>query len=218
MQRPSHSGTDSSMCSDFPGGGLAHSSAGQKGRWQGRLHRPALERRAAGRAQIAWQGSRPRLQAGTEYFQGLTDARTAADTSWYLTSPGSGCTTWKRRGTDRIRAERLHKARSAVRIYCRISGPAFKEQDPVNIKAAELMGKLHDALKAAGYDGHALEVLLVRLLFCLFADDTGIFPAGTHSMSCSRSARGRRPTWRNGWPSSSRCSNRTGARRRWTTS
>ncbi len=48
-------------------------------------------------------------------------------------------------------------------------------QNPVNIKAAERMGKLHDALKASGYDGHPLEVLLVRLLFCLFADDTGIF-------------------------------------------
>ncbi len=48
-------------------------------------------------------------------------------------------------------------------------------QNPVNIKAAERMGKLHDALKAAGYDGYPLEVLLVRLLFCLFADDTGIF-------------------------------------------
>src|SRR3546814_12951400 len=30
--------------------------------------------------------------------------------------------------------------------------------------------------KAAGYTDHALELLLVRLLFCLFADDTGIFP------------------------------------------
>ncbi len=37
------------------------------------------------------------------------------------------------------------------------------------------MGRLHDALKASGYQGHPLEVLLVRLLFCLFADDTGIF-------------------------------------------
>ena len=45
----------------------------------------------------------------------------------------------------------------------------------MNIRAAEQMGKLHDALKASGYEGHALEVLLVRLLFCLFADDTGIF-------------------------------------------
>lgn len=51
----------------------------------------------------------------------------------------------------------------------------FSEQDPVNIKAARKLGKLHDELKAVGYDGHELEVYLVRLLFCLFADDTGIF-------------------------------------------
>ena len=37
------------------------------------------------------------------------------------------------------------------------------------------MGKLHDQLKEVGYIGHELEVYLVRLLFCLFADDTGIF-------------------------------------------
>jgi hypothetical protein len=51
----------------------------------------------------------------------------------------------------------------------------FKDQDPVNVLAAEIMGKLHDALKASGYEGAPLERLLVRLLFCLFADDTGIF-------------------------------------------
>ncbi|MDR3558348.1 MAG: class I SAM-dependent DNA methyltransferase, partial [Candidatus Pacebacteria bacterium] len=51
----------------------------------------------------------------------------------------------------------------------------FHDQDPVNIEAAELMGRLHDALKQSGYDGHDLERLLVRLVFCLFADDTGIF-------------------------------------------
>ena len=54
----------------------------------------------------------------------------------------------------------------------------YKEQDPVNIQAAERMGKLHDQLKAIGYDGHNLELYLVRLLFCLFADDTGIFESG----------------------------------------
>ena len=36
-----------------------------------------------------------------------------------------------------------------------------------------MMGALHDALEASGYKGHALERFLVRLLFCLFADDTG---------------------------------------------
>lgn len=51
----------------------------------------------------------------------------------------------------------------------------FRDQDPVNIEASEMMGKLHDALKASGYVGHDLERFLVRLVFCLFADDTGIF-------------------------------------------
>ncbi len=51
----------------------------------------------------------------------------------------------------------------------------YKEEDPVNIKAAELMGKLHDRLQEIGYDGHPLEVYLVRMLFCLFAEDTNIF-------------------------------------------
>jgi len=51
----------------------------------------------------------------------------------------------------------------------------IQAQDPVNIKAAERMGKLHDSLRSAGYKGHALELLLVRLLFCLFAEDTTLF-------------------------------------------
>lgn len=51
----------------------------------------------------------------------------------------------------------------------------IQEQDPVNRKAAEKMANLHDAMKETGYFGHPLEVYLVRLLFCLFAEDTGIF-------------------------------------------
>lgn len=65
-----------------------------------------------------------------------------------------------------------------INLFGFISGyqqRTFKEQEPVNIKAADLMGELHDALRANGYDGHELEVLLVRLLFCLFAEDTTIF-------------------------------------------
>ncbi|MDA3839283.1 MAG: class I SAM-dependent DNA methyltransferase [Candidatus Delongbacteria bacterium] len=65
-----------------------------------------------------------------------------------------------------------------VKLFGFIAGyqkRTFKEEDPVNIKAAELMGKLHDQLKGFGYEGHSLEVYLVRLLFVLFADDTGIF-------------------------------------------
>ena len=51
----------------------------------------------------------------------------------------------------------------------------FRDQNPANIEAAELVGRLHDALHEAGYEGHDLERFLVRIAFCLFADDTGIF-------------------------------------------
>ena len=51
----------------------------------------------------------------------------------------------------------------------------FKDQDPVNIRASERVGDLHDALAASGYAGHDLEQFLVRIVFCFFADDTGIF-------------------------------------------
>ena len=51
----------------------------------------------------------------------------------------------------------------------------FEEQDPINLEAVAIMGNLHDALEAGGYTGHHLERFLVRVLFCLFAEDTGIF-------------------------------------------
>lgn len=54
----------------------------------------------------------------------------------------------------------------------------YYEEDPVNIAAAELMGRLHDELKEVGYTGHDLEVYLVRLLFVLFADDSTIWQPG----------------------------------------
>ncbi|HEY0635269.1 MAG TPA: type IIL restriction-modification enzyme MmeI, partial [Gammaproteobacteria bacterium] len=65
-----------------------------------------------------------------------------------------------------------------VKLFGFIAGyqtQVIKPQDPINIKAAERMGKLHDQLKAIGYEGHPLELYLVRLLFCLFSEDTSLF-------------------------------------------
>lgn len=50
-----------------------------------------------------------------------------------------------------------------------------EKEQAANIKAAERMGVLHDKLEENGYEGHELKVMLIRLLFCLFAEDTGIF-------------------------------------------
>ncbi|MGE4399308.1 MAG: DNA methyltransferase [Campylobacterales bacterium] len=51
----------------------------------------------------------------------------------------------------------------------------YKAEEPTNREAAELMGKLHDKLLQNGYEGHDLELYLTRLLFLMFAEDTGIF-------------------------------------------
>lgn len=65
-----------------------------------------------------------------------------------------------------------------VKLFSFLAGyqqTEVRAQDPVNIKAAEEMGKIHDELKEYGYDKHELEQYLVRILFCLFADDTTLF-------------------------------------------
>ncbi len=65
-----------------------------------------------------------------------------------------------------------------VKLFSEIAGyikTDVKPQDPVNSTAALRMGKLHDKLKAVGYEGRNLEIYLVRVLFCLFAEDTTIF-------------------------------------------
>ena len=75
----------------------------------------------------------------------------------------------------------LKQLKDNVGLFGFIAGyekKTYKEQDPVNIEAAELMGRLHDKIKAIGYDGHQLELYLVRLVFCLFADDSNIFEKG----------------------------------------
>ena len=77
-----------------------------------------------------------------------------------------------------VMAFRLEKLPHHVEKFGFILGVAsrtFRDQDPANIEAAELVGKLHDSLRDAGYPAHDLERFLVRIVFCLFADDTGVF-------------------------------------------
>ena len=69
----------------------------------------------------------------------------------------------------------LHEHVEAFGFIAGVQRRKFRDQDPANIKAAELVGRLHDALDESGYRGHDLEQFLVRIAFCLFADDTGIF-------------------------------------------
>lgn len=68
-------------------------------------------------------------------------------------------------------------ADNAERFMFLSDNPSQKivEESPVNKQAAYAIAALHEKLIASGFVGHDLEVFLTRLLFCLFADDTGIF-------------------------------------------
>lgn len=53
-------------------------------------------------------------------------------------------------------------------------------ESPADVKAAEKLAKLHDALRvyndfSSKDDLHDLNIFIARLLFCFFAEDTGIF-------------------------------------------
>jgi hypothetical protein len=66
-----------------------------------------------------------------------------------------------------------------IRHFAFIAGYTYHKlnpEDPANLEATQLMCDLHDSLKAGGYTGHELKRFLVRILFCLFAEDNGIFP------------------------------------------
>ena len=74
---------------------------------------------------------------------------------------------------------RVRQLKGHTRIFSLLAGYGIQAEEPteieVNTAASYKMARIHDALKENGYSGHGLEVFLVRLLFCLFADDTGIF-------------------------------------------
>lgn len=74
---------------------------------------------------------------------------------------------------------KVSQLKQHVRIFGLLAGYGLTDEEKteieVNTDASYKMAKLHDALKEKGYEGHSLELYLVRLLFCLFAEDTGVF-------------------------------------------
>lgn len=69
----------------------------------------------------------------------------------------------------------LPKRAAWFRFLLEEDAPEIVEESPINRKAAYAISKLHEALLRANFKGRDLEIFLTRLLFCLFADDTGIF-------------------------------------------
>lgn len=71
----------------------------------------------------------------------------------------------------------LHELVDNLDLFAFMHGKEMQEitEYELNERAALLLGSLHDALEQSGYSGHSLQVFMVRILFCMFAEDTGVF-------------------------------------------
>jgi hypothetical protein len=113
----------------------------------------------------------------TDYFQGLKERDLPR---YVIVSDFARFRIYDLEDTDEnsyheFKLEELHKNIRSFGFIAGYQTRSYPQQAAVNIEAAEKLGKLHDLLKAVGYQGHALELFLVRILFCLFAEDNAIF-------------------------------------------
>lgn len=89
---------------------------------------------------------------------------------------------WNLKKDHSYKPFRVRQLKAHTRIFSLLAGYGAEAEEAteieVNTEASYKMARIHDALRDNGYVGHELEVFLVRLLFCLFADDAGIFEKG----------------------------------------
>jgi N-6 DNA Methylase len=116
---------------------------------------------AAAKADVKIKASKPRFLIATD-FKTLA----AFDT--------------KKGETEEFPIADLHENYAFFLPLAGMEKTVFQAEAEADVKAAEHMAKLYDLIRADNppqtkEDRHALNVFLTRLLFCYFAEDTGIF-------------------------------------------
>lgn len=74
-----------------------------------------------------------------------------------------------------IRVEDLHKHLNKFNFLLNKVKDVHVPNNPVNEKAAKLMETLHNNILDLKYPKNASDLLMTRIVFCLFAEDSGIF-------------------------------------------
>ncbi len=114
-------------------------------------------------------------QQALDYLPGLQDAELPA---YILVSDFEHLHLYRRGDGSAPLCHTLADFPQQIDAYLFLAGfetQARAEQIAVNESAARNIAQLHDAMRDGGYYGADLERYLVRLLFCLFAEDTAIF-------------------------------------------
>ena len=114
-------------------------------------------------------------QQATDYLPGLKDAELP---DYILVSDFEHLHLYQHGTSNPPLRHKLDDFSQHIDDYLFLAGfepQAQAEQIAVNESAARKIAQLHDAMRSGGYTGADLERYLVRLVFCLFAEDTGIF-------------------------------------------
>ena len=94
----------------------------------------------------------------------------------------------RERDTYENKVERLYCDFAFFYPLMNVERAHYVEESPADVKAAEKLAKLHDELRVynefnSETDLHDLNIFITRLLFCFFAEDTGIFEEHLFSAS-----------------------------------
>lgn len=139
--------------------------------WKGKL---LVEQKSAGRSLV------PARRQALDYFPGLKEHELPR---YILLSDFQNFELYDLDiAPDRPVCFRLPELPDHVQDFGFIAGQerrVFRDQDPVNILASEIMGALHDALDEAGYRGHKLERFLAPSVLPLRRRHRH-FPAARH--------------------------------------
>ncbi len=71
--------------------------------------------------------------------------------------------------------EDLSKRLDEFAFFIEFANLLETDEEKVNQEAARRIANVYDAIERKGYDSTEIAILLARILFCLFAEDTGIF-------------------------------------------
>ncbi len=71
--------------------------------------------------------------------------------------------------------EELSKRLNEFSFFLEFASQLETDEEKVNQEAARRIANVYDAVERKGYESTEISILLARILFCLFAEDTGIF-------------------------------------------
>ncbi len=76
-----------------------------------------------------------------------------------------------------VEIENLAKRLEEFGFFLEFANSLESDEEKVNQEAARRIANVYDAIERKGYKSEDIAILLARILFCMFAEDTGIFEA-----------------------------------------